>query len=83
MDEIFHQRQCQLDRQKSISDHLAIVRMILRLLCRLKIDGGKFDEDLCENIPLTVRRRQWNDFLSHRDELCQSDRHWKSHQGYL
>lgn len=46
LDEIFHQRKCQLYRQKSISDDLAIVRMILRLLCRLKIDGGKFDEDL-------------------------------------
>lgn len=41
----------------------------------MKLDDGQPKEDLCENLSRKIGRRSWNDLLSHRDEILQSDRH--------
>lgn len=84
-DSIYHQRECQYYFQQRMttngnenslnSTDLVIVRMIIRLIIRLKVDNGKSEEDLCSNLSSNIPRRSWKDLLSHRDEILQSDRH--------
>lgn len=56
---------------------LLLVRMIVRIITHLSIDGGKPDVDWCPDVPQNIPRRRWCDLLGHRDEIGYSERHFK------
>lgn len=79
-DEIYHKIECQSYKnqgEKITFEEKVLARMMARVLTRLNIDGGQPNIDLCSNLPKSIRRRSWFDLLGHRNEIPNSDRHWK------
>ena len=76
-DSVCHEIECEMYRQGCEEDEYLILRMIIRVIIRLSIDGGQPKEDLCENVPETIVRRCWSDLLGHRDEIIHSERHFQ------
>ena len=76
-DQLYHAVECEMYAKGCDKDEYIILRMIIRVIIRLSIDGGQPKEDLCQNVPSTIIRRCWSDLLGHRDEIVCSERHFQ------
>lgn len=79
-DSVFHKFECEAYKncsKRNENCEFVIVRMMVRVITRLSIDGGEPEIDLCSNVPKSIHRRSWSDLLGHRDEIPHCERHFK------
>ncbi|CAF1021534.1 unnamed protein product [Rotaria sordida] len=77
-DNIYHKLECEAYKNSTKENKFeekVIARMIARVITRLNLDGGQPEDDLCIDLPKSIRRRPWSDLLGHRDDIIHSNRH--------